>query len=49
MVTLKLKTRSNVEVAAPLMSDRNATKILGFLIVCKLYIRMRMRNTSVKK
>jgi len=29
--------------------DEEASKVRGFITVCKLYIRMRMREESVKK
>jgi len=41
--------RSNVEVAKPQTFNRKVSKVLGFLIVCKLYIRMRIRETAVEK
>ena len=41
--------RSNVEVAKPQTFNRKVSKVLGFLIVCKIYIRMRIRETAVEK
>ena len=48
-MTLKLNTRSNIKVAKPPIFNRNATKVLGFIIAYRLYIRIRIRNVSVKK
>ena len=45
----QLNTKSNIEVAKLQMFDRAANKVSGFLIVYKLYIRMRMREIPVEK
>jgi len=37
------------EVVKPLIFDRTTSKIAGFIIACKLYIRMRMREESVEE
>lgn len=37
-------TKSNIKVAK---LPTNTSKVLDFLIVCKLYIKMRMRNILV--
>ena len=42
-------TESNVEITKPQIFDRTTNKILVFLTACKLYIKMKMRNTTVKK
>ena len=42
-------TRSNVKVAKLQMFNKNTSKVSGFLIVCKLYIRMRIRDITVEK
>jgi len=36
-------------MAKPPTFNRDTSKILGFITVYKLYIRMRMRDTSVEK
>jgi len=45
VVALELNTRSNIKVAKPPTFNRDTSKVLEFLMVCRLYIRMRMRNT----
>ena len=49
VVVLELNTRSNIKVAKPPIFNRDTSKVLKFLMVCRLYIRMRMRNTLVEK
>jgi len=39
----------NIEVAKLQTFDRTVSKVLGFLTVCKLFIRMRMRKMVVKE
>ena len=41
--------RSNVEIVKPLVFNRKAEKIKGFIIACKLYLRMRMRGVLVEE
>jgi len=40
---------SNTEVVKPQVFNGTARKILEFLIVYKLFIRIRMRNNSVEE
>ena len=49
IVAPRPNTKSNIEVAKLQAFDKTAGKILGFLTVCKLFIRIRMRGDSVKK
>jgi len=42
-------TGSNIDVAKPLTFNGKASKVLGFLIVYRLYIRIRIRETLVKE
>jgi len=42
-------TESNIEVAKPPVFNREVSKVRGFIIVCKLYLRMRMRGTIVEE
>lgn len=51
IVALKSNTEFNVEIAKPPIFDRNTSKVVGFVIACKLYInmRMRIRKVSVKE
>lgn len=46
---LELNTRSNIKVAKLPTFNRDTSKVLEFLMVYRLYIRMRMRNTLVEK
>ena len=40
--------RGGIEVAKPQIFDGMSLKVAEFIIVCKLYIRMRMREELVK-
>jgi len=42
-------TGSNIKVAKPLVFNEKAEKVEGFIIVYKLYLRMRMREVLVKE
>ncbi len=46
---LELNTRFNIKVAKLPTFNRDTSKVLEFLMVYRLYIRMRMRNTLVEK
>ena len=39
----------NVEVAKLPVFSRKASKVGGFITVCKLYLRMRMRRATMNK
>ena len=41
-------TRSNIEVAKPQIFYKAINKVFKFLTTCRLYIRMRMKNTIVE-
>jgi len=45
----QLNTESNIEVTKPQIFNGEVSKVLGFLTVCRLYIRIRMRDVLVKK
>jgi len=49
MVVPRPNTGLNIEVAKPLIFNRDISKISGFLMVCRLFIGMRMRNASVEE
>jgi len=38
-----------IEVAKPQIFDGISSKVAGFIMACKLYIRMRMRKEPVKE
>ena len=46
---VSLEPRFMREVAKLSTFNGGASKVRGFITVCKLYIRMRMREKSVKK
>ena len=41
--------RSDIEVTKPLVFNREARKIGGSITVCKLYLRIRIREVSVEE
>jgi len=38
-----------MKVAKPQMFNRKISRVLGFLTVCKLYIRINIRDVAVKE
>jgi len=40
---------TSMEVAKPQMFDGASSKISGFVMVCRLYIRMKIRETSLEE
>ena len=42
-------TGSNVDMVKLQIFDEVANKVSGFLIACSIYIRMKMRNVTVKE
>jgi len=49
IVVSRLNTRSNIEVAKLQMFSREIGKVLGFLTAYRLYIKMKMRDASIKE
>ena len=49
MVVLRSNTGLNVEVAKLLIFNRDTSKISGFLMACRLFIGMKMRDASVEE
>jgi len=48
-VVTRSNTGSNTEVAKPQVLNGSSRKVLGFITVYKLYIRMKMRGEAVKE
>ena len=49
VVVSQYNTKSNIEVAKPQTFNGKAKKVSDFLIAYILYIRMKIRNTEIKK
>jgi len=49
VVALRLNTMSNIKVVKLPIFNGDAIKVLKFIMACKLYIRMRIRDMSVEK
>ena len=45
----RFNTKLNINIAELLTFSRETNKVLGFLTVYKLYIRIRMKNASVEE
>ena len=49
VVVFQPNTGSNINMAKPPIFSEKAGKVLGFLIIYRLSIRMKMRNDLVEK
>jgi len=47
--TERSNTESNIEVAKPPVFNEEAERVEGFITVCRIYLRMRMREATVEK
>jgi len=47
--TKGFNTGSNIEVAKPPVFNREVIRVGGFITACRLYLRMRMREVTVKE
>jgi len=45
----KLSNGFQVEIAIPSLFDREARKVGEFIMVCKLYLKIKIRKTTVKE
>ena len=48
-MTSRPNIRLNIEVAKLLIFNREVSRISGFLMTCRLYIRIRMRDVIVEE
>ena len=46
---LRPNTRFNSKMAKPFTFNRDVSKVVSFVIACKLYIRMRMRKVLIEE
>ena len=49
VIALRSNTRLNIDMAKPPTFNRDTTKVSDFITACKLYIRIKMRDTLVKE
>ena len=47
-VTEESNIRSNIEVVKPLVFNGKAKKVRSFIIVCRLYLRIKIRRIIVE-
>jgi len=40
---------TSMEIAKPQMFDRISSKVSGFMMVCRLYIRMKIKEAPLKE
>jgi len=49
VVTPRSNIGSNINIAKPPTFNKDISKVLGFFIIYRLYIRMKIRNALVEK
>jgi len=48
-VTRESNTRFNIEMAKPSVFSKEAGKVEGFIVACKLYLRMKIKEGTIEK
>ena len=48
-VTEEFNTRSHIEIAKPLVFNGETSKVGGFIITCRLYLKMKMRRAMIEE
>jgi len=49
MIILRSNTRFNSEVAKPPLFDGEASKVVKFIMACRLYIKIEIMNVAIEE